>query len=228
MCRFKRSILIKIIIGLLVFILWSCSPQSLQKIKSKALYKRNLSFAVNGESFRGIGVPKKNKSYKIEIQAPFNLDYVKIESCHREHILENAYIKKRILKNRKKYEFVYKPIGIEKECILILTVLSKKGKYHFGQVAFNTKEYKAKALNYCNGKTIKSDGVSMCQSKKGLIQLIEFENQMKPQSNCEIHSVDGKVFKYDITAGDCVFLFLGRNKLHKLVTWGYEDFILEE
>jgi hypothetical protein len=93
---------------------------------------------------------------------------------------------------------------------------------------FNCKEYKAKALNQCNGKTIQSDGVSMCQSKKGLIQLIEFENQMKPQSNCEIHSVDGKVFKYDITAGDCVFLFLGKNKLHKLVTWGYEDFILEE
>ena len=175
-----------------------------------------------------MGVPKKSKVYKVQIEAPFNLDYVKIESCHREHILENVYTKKRILKNRKKYEFLYRPIGIEQGCILIISALSKKGKYHFGQVAFESKGYKAKALNHCNGKTIESDGVSMCQSKKGLIQLIEFQNEMKPRSNCDIYSADKKVFRYEIKAGDCIFLFLGKNKLHKLVTWGYEDFILED
>ena len=69
----------------------------------------------------------------------------------------------------------------------------------------------------------------MCQSKKGLIQLIEFEREMKPRSNCPVMALEGnKKFRYEVGKGDCVFLFLGKDRIHKLITYGYEEVILEE
>ena len=100
------------------------------------------------------------------------MNYVKIESCHREKVLRNVYHKKRILKNRKKFQFNYKPIGIEKGCIVFISALNENGKGKFAQIAFQDKQYNIKAKNFCNGKESTNNGVSLCQAKKGLIQMI--------------------------------------------------------
>ena len=228
MYRFKESKIFKIILLCFIFLFVGC-PSTLKTLKPKIKYKRNLKFKINKETFIGVGVPSYNKSYLVTIEAPFPLDFVKIETCHRETIIQNAFYKKRIMKNKKKYQFTYNPIGIERDCILIISILSKKGIYHFGQAAFQTKGYGVMADNYCNGSLSRKEGVSMCQSKKGLIQLIEFESEMKPRSNCPVMALEGnKKFRYEVGKGDCVFLFLGKDRIHKLITYGYEEVILEE
>ena len=69
----------------------------------------------------------------------------------------------------------------------------------------------------------------MCQGKAGLVQLIEFENKMIAQSNCPIMALkDKKTFRYDLKSGDCVFLFVGRDRAHKLITFGYDEVLLED
>lgn len=227
MCRFKKKNL-GIIILLSLFLLLNCSRTS-DIIKVKINYKKNLSFKVNGQQFRGVGVPSLAKEYLIEIETPFKLNYVKIESCHREVVLRNAYHKKRILKNRKKFQFNYKPIGLEKECIVFITALNENGKGKFGQITFESPEYKVMATNYCNGVKSKNKGVSLCQTKKGLIQMIEFDEDLVVKSTCPIMSYNGKnIFKYEPESGDCIFLFMGKDRLHKLVSYGYDEIIYED
>ncbi len=213
---------------ILIIFLFGCSVNK-DITKPNVEYKKTLSFKVNGQSFVGVGVPSYSKNYKIEITTPFKLNFLKIESCHRAKVLENAYHKKRILKNHKKYVFNYSPMAIEKECILLITALNERGKSKFGQVVFKTKEYNTKAKSYCNGELILTEGVTMCQGKAGLIQLIEFENDLIPQSNCPIMAIKNtKSFRYDLESGDCVFLFVGRDRTHKLITFGYDEVLLEE
>ena len=227
MRRLKTKTLRKIItlIGLLFL---GCSKTT-DLIKTKVNYKKTLEFSVNGKVFKGVGVPKYSKSYLVEIEAPFKLNYVKIESCHREMVLKNAYHKKRIIKNRKKFQFNYNPIGIERECILFITALNESGKGRFAQVVFQSKKYTLNALNFCNGEKSKTAGVSFCQSKKGLTQLIQFDEDLVVRSTCPIYPFETKkTFKYDPQSGDCVYLFLGRDRLHKLIVYGYDEIIFED
>jgi hypothetical protein len=228
MHRFKKESL-RIILFICLFLLLGCSRTS-DIIKVKINYKKSLSFKVNGQQFKGVGVPTFAKEYLIEIEAPFKLNYVKIESCHREIVLRNAYHKKRILKNRKKFQFNYKPIGLEKECIVFITALNENGKGKFGQIAFESPEYKVMATNYCNGIKSKTKGVSLCQTKKGLIQMIEFDEDLIVKSTCPIMGYNGRknIFKYEPESGDCVFLFMGKDRLHKLVSFGYDQIIYED
>ncbi len=113
MHRFKKKSFRKLIF-LSLLLLLSCSRTS-DILKVKVNYKKDLTFSINGQSFKGIAIPTFSKSYLIEIEAPFKLNYVKVESCHREIVLRNAYHNKRIINNRKKSQFNYKPIGNEKE-----------------------------------------------------------------------------------------------------------------
>ena len=227
MFRFKTKTLQRLI-SLVLFVLLGCNKTT-DLIKSKVNYKKTLDFSVNGHKFKGIGVPLYSKSYLIEIAAPFKLNYVKIESCHREKVLKNVYHKKRIIKNRKIFQFNYNPIGIERECILFIMALNENGKGRFAQIVFQSKRYNLNALNFCNGKETKNQGVSICQSKKGLTQLIQFDDDLVVRSTCPIFPFEGKkIFKYDPQSGDCIYLFLGRDKLHKLVSYGYDEIIFED
>jgi len=227
MHRFKKKSFRKLIF-LSLLLLLSCSRTS-DILKVKVNYKKDLTFSINGQSFKGIAIPTLSKSYLIEIEAPFKLNYVKVESCHREIVLRNAYHKKRIIKNRKKFQFNYKPIGIEKECIVFISALNENGKGKFGQIAFQAKQYNVRAKNFCNGKESTTNGVSLCQVKKGLIQMIEFDEDLVVNSTCPIMSYNGKKsFKYEPESGDCVFLFMGKDRLHKLISYGYDEIIYED
>ena len=227
MCRPKEKSIRRLIL-LILIVFFSCSRTS-DIIKIKRNYKKDLSFSINGKPFKGVAVPTLSKAYLIEIEAPFKLNYVKIESCHREIVLRNAYHKKRILKNRKKFQFNYKPIGIEKECIVFISALNENGKGKFAQIAFQAKQYNINAKNFCNGKESNTSGVSLCQSKKGLVQMIEFDEDLEVRSTCPIMSYKGKKnFKYEPESGDCVFLFMGKDRLHKLVSYGYDEIIYED
>tara|TARA_R100000781_G_scaffold105913_1_gene69795 strand:+ start:3790 stop:4476 length:687 start_codon:yes stop_codon:yes gene_type:complete len=227
MYRFKEKSL-RVTLYFFFVIIFSCSTPS-DIIKIKTNYKKDLDFVVNNKSFKGIAVPKLSKSYLIEIETPFKINYVKIESCHREVVLRNVYHKKRIIKNRKKFQFNYKPIGIEKECILFISALNEAGKGRFAQILFQAKQYNIKAINFCNGQETTAKGVSLCQSKKGLVQMIHFDEDLEVRSTCPIMSYKGKKnFKYEPESGDCVFLFMGKDRLHKLVSYGYNEVLYED
>jgi len=229
MYRFKENASFKLIF-LVLFFLLGC-PSVRKDLQHKINYKKTLRFHINDKVYVGLSLPPIRKSYSIMVTAPFNLDFLKIETCHREIVLEKAFYRKRILKDKKKYKFFYTPTEIEKDCPLFITALSQKGVYSFGEVILNHPEYSMQALNYCNGEVYESEGVSICQSKKGLTQLIEFGKKVIVQSNCSVITLKGgRKFKYEVGSGDCVFLFFSidkKNKIHKLITFGYEEIILE-
>ena len=205
-------------------------PSINQKIKFETQYRKDLSFKINSSSFKGIAVPNISDKYEIEINSPFKLDLLKIETCHRELSIEGAYYKKRILKNKKVYKFSFKPIEIEQDCIIEISALSKKNTHSFAFIALNSGFYNIEAKNFCNGNEINSLGVSACQSKEGLVQLIKFKEPVIVNSNCPMDKIGHNKFQYEIQKNHCVYLFTSKDmlkrRLHKLHTFGYEKIIL--
>ena len=221
---YKKSILS---VALLFF--GGC-PSINQNIKFKTQYRKDLDFKINSTSFKGVAVPNIADKYEIEVNSPFKLDLLKIETCHRELSIEGAYYKKRILKNKKVYKFSFKPIEIEQDCIIEISALSKKNTYSFGFIVLNSGFYNIKAENFCNGSKVISLGVSACQSKQGLVQLIKFKEPVIANSNCPINKIGHNKYQYEIQKNHCVYLFTSKNvlkrRVHKLHTYGYEKIIL--
>ena len=99
---------------------------------------------------------------------------------------------------------------------------------------FETPEAKLPAVVSCNGSEYNSRGVTVCQSKKGLTQLITFpvEVEVDPPGNCPLRKtpgkISGKIFKYKIPRGRCVFAFKEKagERIHRLTTLGYEDILI--
>ena len=224
-----HKLIISSILSVELFFLVGC-PSVTQKIVYKVQYRKDLKFKINNSFFIGVAVPPIAEAYEIEIEAPFKLDLLKIETCHREISIQDAFYKKRILKKRNLYKFNFVPIEIEKDCIVEISALSKKEAHSFGFIALNSGFYNITATNTCNGTKKSSEGVSICQAKKGLIQQIKFKEKVIPQGNCPIMKINDFKFQYEIKKNHCVFLFtvkdLLRRKIHKLHTYGYEKIIL--
>ena len=80
---------------------------SLQGYDKKAFYKKNLIMEVNDVIIVGFGTAPYSTSYKIKIKNHKKMDYLSIESCHRNIGIESPYFKQRVIKNRKEFEYDY-------------------------------------------------------------------------------------------------------------------------
>jgi hypothetical protein len=130
------------------------------------------------------------------------------------------------------------PSAIEKEggCPLRFTALTKDTpKHSWGYVDFQTPDASMPAAIYCDGNVVQSDGVSICQSKKGLTQEIKFHSEVKVSkaTSCDFDSKNDidKNFRYTMPEGECVFVFRetsGQRRFHRLTTIGYDQIILKD
>jgi hypothetical protein len=225
----KRIINALFFIG--IFLLFGC-PIVNQKLVNTINYRKDLKFKINDHLFIGVGIPPLSDSYKIEIEAPFELDLIRIETCHREISIQDAFYKKRIIKKRKKYHFTFKPLDIERDCIIEISALSKKEAHAFGMIVLNNKEYGLTSKSICNGVVKTHKGVSLCQAKNDLIQVIQFFKNVEVKGDCPIMEMGDNKFKYEVKPNHCVFLFmqrdLGKRKIHKLHVFGYQKIILRK
>jgi hypothetical protein len=223
--------IINIFFYIVIFFFLGC-PSVNQKLVNTINYRKDLKFKVNDHFFIGVGIPPLADSYKIEIEAPFELDLIRIETCHREISIQDAFYKKRIIKKRKKYHFIFKPLEIEKDCIIEISALSKKEAHSFGMIVLNNNEYGLTAKSICNGTIKNHKGVSLCQAKNELIQVIQFFKNVEVRGDCPIMEMSKNKFKYEVKPNHCVFLFmqrdLGKRKIHKLHVFGYEKIILRK
>lgn len=212
--------------------LFSC--QSIQpNVDPDKVYRRDMALKVNGRSAEGVVVIPRAPSYSFEIEARGKLDLFTLQSCSRELIID-APKSDGIFGKKTKIAFTIQPDDMENgpACPFELAGYSKEtGKHSWALVDFETPTEKLPAKLNCNGAKYASGGVSACQSRAGLIQRIEFAEDVlaSPDKDCEIPLTNKRVFEFPLRAGYCVYAFVAAkdmSKVHRLTTIGYEDIIL--
>jgi len=219
----------------LLLLISACST-SPDTIDLNKIYRKDMSIEVNGFKNQGtVVVPKANK-YKFKVRGIAKLDLFTISTCSREITQEEAG-GSGWFTNTKKYEFDFVPLPIEKKpgCPIRLSALTKSTpKHSWGYVDFQDDLHKLPATLQCNGKWVNSSGVSICQSKKGLLQQIDFyqDTRVSKAGSCNFDSEFeiSKSFVFTMQQGECVYLFkeVGGQRLHRLTTIGYDQIILKD
>jgi hypothetical protein len=194
-------------------------------------YKRDIKITHNGSSYNGTAVLPESAYYDLSIEARGNLDLFTLQTCHREHVAQDAG-EGGIFGNRRRVKYGYRPTPLEKNgaCPVELGGYEKiQGRHSWGFVEFKDSKHKLRAQISCNGKHYGATGVSVCQSREGLIQEIQFSEPVKvfPDKECDVLKPKGNGFEYSIMKGACIYVFKGESgALHRHTTLGYEDILI--
>jgi len=217
---------------LIVFLMMLGCASVKQDLNPDTLYMRDMEIEANG--FKGIGtlvIPSKEKIV-FNLTAKGKISLLDFQTCHRVISTEDPG-NKGVFGDKKKATIEYIPVkGIEDggECDILIGGYNIKGRHSWSYIAIEYPKYQLPALISCNGSQYNSRGVTVCQSKIGLIQKIEFTEEAKfiPQVSCPIETKDGKSFEYKTAKGECVYVFKSGDKFHRLVTIGWESILIRE
>ena len=215
--------------------LYSCSAPASQKLDPDMIYKKDMVVTVDGVTSEGILVVPQKDIHNIHIKAQGDLDLFTFTTCHREEIAEDVsnvtetrgFFRRKIEKKRE-VKLDYRPAKIEKmgACPVQLGGYEEgKGRHSWGFIDFESPSTTLKGKLYCNGSESLGATVTACQSRAGLIQAIEFEEEVfvAPTEGCEIGYTKGTFFKFQIKKGQCVYAFMNKKlEVHRLTTLGYE------
>jgi hypothetical protein len=219
----------------------SCAQLPQQKVDTSIPYKRDMMLTVNGEQFEGVMVARKAAKYAMRIQARGTLDLFTFETCHREIAKPDAG-KSGLFGDRRQQDETYVPVpGLEDvdSCPVKLGGYERDGgRTSWGIVDFEDDRHTLAAEVKCNGEHYGANGVSICQSKKGLLQEIIFPVEViyspdPKQPACSLLGIptDGKRFRFKMPSGECVHAFLEdgpKRRQHRLTTFGYEAILIRE
>lgn len=228
----------------IVLLLSSCAtPLSqpandvLSSAQKGAVYKYDMAGTVNGTTFVGVGVIPYAAKYSMQFVSPVNIDLFTIASCHRDWDAESV-ASVGWFKSKVGYSYEYDPsLGIENtgSCLVRIGAYNRdKGQNVWGIIDFENPERTLPVTSYCNGIVQKFNGVSICQSKVGLIQRIVFDSPVIQDakaldSKCVMTSKDQKLWEYQLPAGECVIEFketVAPYRLHRHTTVAYTDVII--
>lgn len=219
-----------------LLVLTSCaSVEKTVSLNPDTIYKRDMIITVDGKTSEGVLVVPVKETHDIHVIAQGDLDLFTFTTCHREETAENASnvtevrgIFRRKIEKKKEIKLPYRPTPIEKDggCPVYLGGYEQeKGRHSWGLIDFETPEAVLPATLFCNGKEIQSNGVSICQSRHGLVQGIQFPSVVKvsPNVGCELNTKEADYFEFPIRKGQCVYAFMDKDrKIHRLTTIGYE------
>lgn len=199
----------------------SCSSKG-PKLDRDSLYEHTLKFTIDKKKeFIGVGVLDPKASQLISIKSNrSDLDYAVLESNHRNVTVEDEG-------SRWKYKFNYSA-KVESGLVTIKG-FDEKGQHTYGAFAIRNPDIKLEATIYCNGN-IKKDSTYFCQSKAGLLQYIEFKNEVVlTQDNnldqCYIKAPETfKELEFTLGKDFCLYTFteLKSGEQMKLHTYAYE------
>jgi len=235
--------------GLIVALLFVSCGTTPQILDTAVFYRRDLPITVvyettvsnpeaiplgGGTTFQGNGVLNRASRYTFIVspKGGAKMDLLTITTCHREFSGEKL-TPGFFGKNQYKYEYI-PVVGVEDvpQCLIRMNVLdAKSGKHAWALFDVQDDETTLPARVTCNGEVSRSEGVSICQSRKGLLQRLVFDEEVDfVPSNCFIDTPKGRVLELKIPLGECVFAFRGKDsgRLHRLTTVGYEGLLIRE
>lgn len=190
--------------------------------------------------FCGVGVLPELDVYHLKIRAKAKLNFFAMSTCHEENTTENPDAG--IFKKDGLIKVTYMPTMEKgKACPLYISAFNRKGRHSWGMIVFQDKKYKMKAKLNCNGFASEYEGVSICQSRNGLIQRVTFDEPVKlvkpvmgasdRKEPCPSIGEDGqKQYTFKLPNRECIYGFIGleSKQIHKMYTIGYEDIVVRE
>jgi hypothetical protein len=223
------------VIGLaLVAIALGCTSVP-QKLDPKVFYKRDMILDVDGHRGTGTLVVPRRERYRVSVEARGKLDLFTFTTCHRELVRERAW-DSWLKKKKAKVDYVPVP-GLEDApaCPVELGGYERiKGRHSWALLDMEDPQTTLPAVVKCNGGVYNSRGVTVCQSRAGLLQEITFPSAVRvsPDAGCELRpSKNNRVFLFDMPRRKCVYLFRERaagRREHRLTTLGYESILIRE
>lgn len=188
--------------------------------------------------FCGVGVLPSDDRYNIKISHNSKLDFFAMNTCHREVTTESP--DRGIFKKDGVHYINYQPtLELGRACPLYVAVYNREGKHGWGIIAFENEKFKMPSKVSCNGDVIDFNGVSICESRHGLLNKIEFDEEViaaKPvngpverDDECpSLPSKDGKTFEFTMPKRECLYGFIGKKskQWHQFYTIGYEQLVV--
>lgn len=215
----------------LLFIL-GCS--SVNQIIENPYYKRDMIICEGGKCHEGVAVLPPKFKYELEIKLKGQADLFTANTCAREFDNENAWVKK-FWPDKKRVDFDYKPSLVEetRNCDLHLGGFEKiKGRHSWALIAFEyPKIYTLPARVFCNGESVEYKGVSICQSKAGLVQQIQVSpgSKYKKSKDCpDLKELNPGQFEYNIGLGECTYSIYKEDKIHRHISVGYQSILIRD
>lgn len=207
-----------------------------QKLSTQRFYRRDMKIDALGNTGDGYLVLPKAVTYDFKFTSKARMDLFTLQSCHREWVLykEGGGWFGR---GNKEVSYEYEPQdGIENigACPLILGGYDKESGLHsWGFVDFEDESTNMPVLLNCNGKQVKYGGVSICQARVGLSQMIRFEEEVivKPDPECDgFDHHSGFIFELIVKPEECVYAFKGikTNNVHRMTVLGYQDIVIRK
>ncbi len=228
----------------LLILFFTCVPIAVgcigsvpQTLSPEHFYKRDMTITVNEIEAEGVLVVPRSADeiYEMTIENKGKIDLFTFTTCHREDTREIA--KGGIFgRFKREVEFSYVPVpGIEtgRYCPIKLGGYEMvKGRHSWGFLDFESSDHLLPARLSCSGDASDGLGVSICQSKAGLIQRIEFPEKTRVaagRNSCPaLKSEDGKLYEFEPSLGICVYAFEGKtsSRRHRLTVLGYEKILV--
>lgn len=213
----------KLLILITSLLITGCAIPINQKADAEIYYKRDMYVEVNGRKAYGTLVVPYADKYKIKVKFPGKGDLVTLSTCHREEEHEKLGRFERI---------EFKPTYKEKDGLCSLEIAAfeyKKGRHAWALIDFESSQFTLPAKVKCNGKQYESRGTTICQSKQGLYQELEFYEPVTISNlaKCSNLEVDGNKVRFKVKPKECTYIIVGNSGFyHKLKVIGYEDILI--
>ena len=191
-------------------------------IPFEATNRASMAFLVDNKPYQGAAVLQRKSSQDITFILPRNTIKFMITTCSREEFYPYPDWSK-------PFKYTYIPVMYVENlgsCLMRTTAITDKGETVNALIDFTAGEELEAELS-CNGKTEKTVGAGICQSRKELLQNIEFNQETVAVSaeGCP-EPTQGFISKsYDIKLknGFCEYQFMNKDKkIYRLTTYGYE------
>lgn len=190
-------------------------------------YRANMQISVDGQTFDGMGVASQGTK-DISIVSQAALDLLRITTCHRDFTVEKVD-QGWFGGSGKKYTYHFQPTEKEMNsvCPMYIQAISKESVTDWGYLAFRTDE-KMQATMDCNGTQTRNWGISVCQTKSGLDQIIRFDQPVKfaAEPECHVTQTTPQEFVVRGTDGFCLAEFTDGKIWHRLILLGYQSVLI--
>lgn len=227
-----------LLVLLVILFLMQCSCSSLAPAPAEfpknpnSFYRRDLSVTVDGLTYPGYGVLPVKDSYQFEAKTKHDMDRFSYTNCHKQ-VVEEKVDGVSMFSKSAKYKFTFKrqtPVEQTDPCPLQLVASADGNEHSWAFFDFQDSTYQLKAHLECDGWQADYHGVSVCQSRAGLTQLLRFDSEVMQADELDaFKSSDQKTFIFQMPRGMQVRVFCSKDrKCHRITLIGYDEAWLRE
>jgi len=188
-------------------------------------YKADIQITLGDRTFDGLAATKLDGPLTFTIESKVRLDRLEINSCSR-HLVYEKVDKNWFGGVGKKFTYTYTPNAIELDgpCPIFIQAFDRAGLSAWGYIGLRTDETLPAKVS-CNGTNWTFSGFTVCQTKAGYIQAIQFDSEIKDfeaDESCGLTRKSPGDFELKPALGFCYATFNDGSKWHRAVFLGYE------